>query len=91
MRGDRRTIPRKLPGQVDMMIGDPTRGPTEKEITMTMVKKDRKIIIKMKELVEIVGGETEGAMGQRELDPMATGAEKHEDTARRFHAWGNLL
>ena len=58
---------------------------------MTMVRRDKRTTIKMKGPVEIAGGETEGAMGQRELEPMATGAEKHEDTARRFHAWGNLL
>ena len=91
MRGDQRTIPRMLPGPVGMMIGDPIKGPTEKEITMTTTRRDKKTTIKMKGLAEMIGGETEEAMEQRELEPMATGAEKHEDTARRFHAWGNLL
>ena len=63
----------------------------EREITMTIAKKDKKTTIKMKGLAEMIGGETEEAMEQRELEPMATGAEKHENTARRFHAWGNLL
>ena len=71
-----------------MRIGHPIRGPTERETIMSITRKDRKTTTMMKEQVEM---EEEGAMEQRELEPMATGAERHENTARRFHAWGNLL
>ena len=91
MRGDQKTTHRKLPGPVGMKIGHPIKGPTEKGTIMNTTRKDKKTTTMMKEQAGMVEEETEGAMEQRELEPMATGAEKHENIARRFHAWGNLL
>ena len=62
--------------------------PTRDHIETTMIKTDRKTITMKKDQAE---KEEEGIQEQTGLEPMATEVERHENTARRFHAWGNLL
>ena len=51
-------------------------------------KIDRKNSTQKKVQAETAGEKIEGAMELREQETLVT--ETHEDTAKRFHAWGNL-
>ena len=51
-------------------------------------KTDRKNSTQKKVQTETAGEKREGDMELREQETLVT--ETHEDTAKRFHAWGNL-
>ena len=55
---------------------------------MNIDRIDRKDSTQMKVQAGIAEERTEEAMELKEQDSMVT--ETHEDTAKRFHAWGNL-
>ena len=62
--------------------------PTRDHIETTMIKTDKKTFTLKTDQAE---KEEEEILEQTGLEPMATEVERHENTARRFHAWGNLL
>ena len=70
-------------GQAGTKKEPPTRETTE-SIT---IRKTKKTTTKKKDQAE---KEEEGTEVLKELEPLATEDGKHENTARGFHAWGNL-
>ena len=71
-------------GQAGMRKEHPTRD----HIETTMTKTNKKTITLKTDQAE---KEEEEIVVLTGLEPMATEVERHENTARRFHAWGNLL
>ena len=71
-------------GQADMRIEHPTR----EHIENTMTKRTKKTTTLKTDRAEKEEEETVVLKG---LEPLATEDERHENTARGFHAWGNLL
>ena len=71
-------------GQADMKIEHPTREITEN----TTTKRTKKTTTQKTDRAEKEEEETVVLKG---LEPLATEDGRHENTARGFHAWGNLL